>query len=491
MKNKIITSLMIIVLLVSFYACGKMDSFEGTFSCDLLFGELFSIQFNKDNTFVFASDLREPVSFSGRYTVVEDNKILFITENDIYDFMITQLNSMDLKYDSKKNLLYGNYDGTNIVFTSVSNKIDTSGRGVVAEGNAEKSDEIKVGDICTFGSYEQDNYTSNGKEDIEWIVLAKEEDKVLVISKYALDCQQYNTSYTNVTWEKCSLRTWLNDTFLNEAFSAEEQAQIQMTIVPAGTNPRYNTVPANATKDKVFLLSISEVEEYFADDNAQRCKCTQYANDNGADVNSKNYNCMWWLRSPGDTKDSAAFVYSFGAVAYQGDGATNYYYSVRPAMWISDDFCLEASDPQTSGHRKGKYTFVDFETAYSYLGRTVDETIVDLGSYLATDPNCLFFDCCPFKFEYSSKDGVWTDYPWESSDIIAGIRIDEKGVDFFCGLQCGDSIESALSKLTSAGYVDIKSYYNLVFFVTIDSYRYCQCAVKDGKIDWMRCCYEQ
>ena len=36
---------------------------------------------------------------------------------------------------------------------------------------------IKVGGTYKFGTYEQDNNTSNGKEDIEWLILAKEEDK--------------------------------------------------------------------------------------------------------------------------------------------------------------------------------------------------------------------------------------------------------------------------------------------------------------------------
>lgn len=70
-----------------------------------------------------------------------------------------------------------------------------------------------VGDYVVFGSYQQDSKTSNGKEDIAWLVLAKEDNKVLVISRYALDCQPYNTSYTDVTWENCSLRKSLNDTF--------------------------------------------------------------------------------------------------------------------------------------------------------------------------------------------------------------------------------------------------------------------------------------
>ncbi len=46
---------------------------------------------------------------------------------------------------------------------------------------------VEVGDVIYFGSYEQDNNLSNGKEEIEWIVLAKENRKALLISKYALD----------------------------------------------------------------------------------------------------------------------------------------------------------------------------------------------------------------------------------------------------------------------------------------------------------------
>lgn len=75
----------------------------------------------------------------------------------------------------------------------------------------------------SFGKYEQDNNTSNGKEKIEWLVLEVKDGKALVISKYALDCKPYNTSSTNVTWETCSLRNWLNNDFINSAFSATEK----------------------------------------------------------------------------------------------------------------------------------------------------------------------------------------------------------------------------------------------------------------------------
>lgn len=190
---------------------------------------------------------------------------------------------------------------------------------------------IKIGDTYTFGTYEQDNNTSNGKEAINWIVLEKDKMSLLLISDKALDCQQYNTSLTDTTWESCSLRKWLNGTFLNAAFSAEEQAQIQNTNVSADKNPEYSTNPGNATNDKVFLLSVTEAVKY---DSAIYCKPTDYAIANGADVDGFNGNCLWWLRSPGAYQNNAAYVYFYGDVYEYGDGVNGDHIAVRPALWI-------------------------------------------------------------------------------------------------------------------------------------------------------------
>ena len=193
----------------------------------------------------------------------------------------------------------------------------------------------KVGDIVYFGTYEQDNDTSNGKENIEWLVLAKENNRVLVISDKALDCQTYNSSITSVTWETCTLRKWLNNDFINAAFSDDEKAMIPTVTVSADKNPKYNTNPGNATKDKVFLLSIVEAEKYFSSDEARMCVPTEYAISNGA---SDSYtNCWWWLRSPGISQDLAASVYFDGDVHEYGNNVNCANLAVRPALWITID----------------------------------------------------------------------------------------------------------------------------------------------------------
>ena len=189
-----------------------------------------------------------------------------------------------------------------------------------------------VGDYVVFGSYEQDNNRSNGSEPIEWLVLDKKDDKILVISKYGLDCQRYNESDTNKTWEKCTLRPWLNDAFLKGAFSAEERALIPTVKVSADKNPYYSTSPGNNTKDKVFLLSINETIKYFSNDVERQCAPTAYAQAQGCNVD--NGFCWWWLRSPGSNLNHDAIVRNDGSVGIDGYYVTYDDNAVRPAMWI-------------------------------------------------------------------------------------------------------------------------------------------------------------
>ena len=252
------------------------------------------------------------------------NAAVALMNNKKYDEAITAFEAMDGYKDSE-------------------NRLENCYIGKYGEEKWNKIKNIKVGDTYTFGAYEQDNSTSNGKEAIEWTVLDKDGMSLLLISKQALDCQQYNTSYTDVTWESCSLRKWMNGTFLNKAFNAEEQAQIQNTTVSADKNPEYNTNPGNATTDKVFLLSINEVEKYFNSDEARKCAPTAYAKAQGA-YTSDSYKtasgaatCWWWLRSPGPYQDRAAHVRNDGSVYYSGHPVSDDADAVRPALWINLD----------------------------------------------------------------------------------------------------------------------------------------------------------
>ncbi|MCR5149734.1 MAG: DUF6273 domain-containing protein [Clostridiales bacterium] len=196
-----------------------------------------------------------------------------------------------------------------------------------------------VGDIVFFGEYEQDNNLLNGKENIEWRVLAKEENRLFLISEYALDCLQYNAEYSSVIWENCSLRTWLNDTFFKASFSEAEQGMIKITKVTADKDSGYSKESGKDTADKVFLLSTTEAEKYFSSNEDRKCVPTAYAVERGARAiggftKGDKVTCLWWLRSPGIYTNCAAVIYKSGGVYSYGFLVNYSHVCVRPALWI-------------------------------------------------------------------------------------------------------------------------------------------------------------
>ena len=245
------------------------------------------------------------------------------------------------KYDKAMALIdSGNYEAAYILLNGLNYK-DSNEKldSIRPQYNQNIINRAQVGDNVFFGSYEQDNNLANGKEDIEWIVLAREDEKVLLISKYALDFQPYNEIYSDITWENCTLRVFLNNTFLNEAFCAEEENIILRTKVTADYNPDYLRSPGNDTEDKVFLLSVREAKKYFGTDIGYQCQFTDYC-FNGRDKNRSEYDyydeyegtCFWWLRTPGCWWDDAAVVYDdVETIGTRVDFPNG---GVRPALWL-------------------------------------------------------------------------------------------------------------------------------------------------------------
>ena len=177
---------------------------------------------------------------------------------------------------------------------------------------------FKAGNSITLGNYPQTT-AGNDNTPIEWLVLENDGETALLISRYALDSKTYhNTMRGKITWEQCALRNWLNNEFYNRAFSTEEKQYILQSNVSADKNPKYSTNPGNATKDKVFLLSVVETNKYFKSDDARRCAPTDYAiqqwasTSNSCKVDGRK-TCWWWLRSPGEYSNYPALVNDAGS----------------------------------------------------------------------------------------------------------------------------------------------------------------------------------
>lgn len=258
------------------------------------------------------------------------------------------------KYQRATNLnAFGKYDEAYAIFVTLTGYKDVD--KLLAEDDnmiaAARDVKFTVGNYVTFGTYPQTK-AGNDATPIEWLVLARDGDKALLISCYGLDAQPYNTSIIDVTWETCTLRKWLNGTFYNKAFSSAEQAAILTTNVDNSKSQCYsawNTSGGNNTHDKVFLLSYAEANKYFGvtysgDINTKsRVAPTAYAIAQGAFRNSSKHvdstNTGWLLRSPGNGRGKAAVVFPIGSLGSIGVSYDSS--AVRPALWVN----LEADVP--------------------------------------------------------------------------------------------------------------------------------------------------
>lgn len=205
-----------------------------------------------------------------------------------------------------------------------------------AADETENASNYEIGDIVTYGGYEQDGFYSNGEETIEWIVIARDRDNhALLLSRYCLDALPYNEDGGDVTWEDSSIRVWLNGEFLESAFGGDPNGFICTTECKT-KDGRSGTDGGENTTDRIFLLAVDEVTQYFPKESSRRAPVTEYAKEQGAEYD-KNGNGWWWLRTPGKTQDMAAGVHTAGGVNYDGRDVDRTDLCIRPALWLDLD----------------------------------------------------------------------------------------------------------------------------------------------------------
>ncbi len=286
------------------------------------------------------------------------------------------------RYIEAQNLLAsGEYEAAEAAFLKLGDFKDSEEMVRAATTAYNRSKWAWNGNVITFGRYEQDNDASNGKENIEWIVLDVQEDRALLLSRYALDCKRYNSTRKDVSWETCTLRSWMNDSFLKEAFTPEEQELIPGLSVSADVNPKYGTDPGESTADQVFLLSITEVDRYLDSEEKTKCAPTEFAVSQGTElsytykVNGK-ATCWWWLRSPGNISRSAAGVSSGGAVDYIGNNVNIDHVAVRPALWVNLNNKLDQAISSAHISEDSKVVNTEEKGSFDTVG-----SIVNFGAY--------------------------------------------------------------------------------------------------------------
>ena len=268
-------------------------------------------------------------------------------------------------------------------------------------------------DCVYFGHYLQEDTNRDGKVDendekqpIKWRVLSVNGNDAFLMADQGLDCQPYNETYTDVTWETCTLRSWLNgydssnnvdekdyssNNFINIAFTAGERSAIQYSWVVNDDNPSYDTEGGNSTEDRVYLLSIEEAStaaygfnndfDGYSYNAAREMRPTTYAEKMRAYVASyAGYvgNGRWLLRSPGHLSNDASVVNEGGWGSKYGGSVDSFGGAVRPVLhlnlsntdcWsyagkVSSDKRKNIHDPQVAGDGTVTWDCVYFGNYY-------------------------------------------------------------------------------------------------------------------------------
>jgi len=195
--------------------------------------------------------------------------------------------------------------------------------------------EIQVGDRFAFGRYAPEGETE--KSPISWTVLAIEPERMLVLSEKILDMQPYHSSQEIIRWEDCDLRRWLNDNFLNSAFSESEQAQIwipEQLEDPMGDLLwrlfGMETVTA-AIQDRIFLLNGTDLDTYYPHEGLFYTGISTVGTE--AVERTAGSELCWWLRSSMREYPMAHIVSPCDSVGASRIDGSNHN-GVRPAMWI-------------------------------------------------------------------------------------------------------------------------------------------------------------
>lgn len=162
-----------------------------------------------------------------------------------------------------------------------------------------------VGTIVEFGGY-------------EWIILAKDDDKTMLVTKECVELKEFSANSYYSLWEECSLREWLNGKFY-DGFSEDEKLLIDSSAINTNSHLKLNQ---GNLYDKIFLLSVQEVVKYFTSDEQFIAKY------NGTPV-------KWWLRTPGMFGIMASTVDTSGKINTAGESITEELVGVRPALWLS------------------------------------------------------------------------------------------------------------------------------------------------------------
>jgi hypothetical protein len=200
---------------------------------------------------------------------------------------------------------------------------------------------VNIGDLIQFGSY-------------NWRVLDIQDGKALILSDMLIELHiPYHSDGGEITWERSSIRQYLNDTLYDSIFNDDERELFAEILLINNDNPWYGTDGGNDTTDRIFLLSIEEVVKYFGDSGQLHDRpiwdfgmasgiSDEYDSSRIAHFedfvqnNSLEHGVAWWLRSTGEDNNKAATISRGGSINIDGldVSLSEHNGGVRPALWL-------------------------------------------------------------------------------------------------------------------------------------------------------------
>jgi hypothetical protein len=213
------------------------------------------------------------------------------------------------------NFFETNCSNNGILNDSEASIFDIDNYNQISCKNVETHSDSNIGREITFGMISD--------VPLSWIIIAESEKYVLLISKYSVVQRPYNDELEFTTWERCSLRKWLNVDFYNSAFSEEEKERIILKKVVADVIKGHELNPGNNTIDKIHILNIREYQKLFNYENVWKCYVMP---------GKKLKQC--WLRNYGVDRRHAAFIGRSGSIHQGGSLVNSERNAVRPVIWI-------------------------------------------------------------------------------------------------------------------------------------------------------------
>ena len=263
-------------------------------------------------------------------------------------------------------------------------------------------------------------------ESLHWRVL--DQATGLVLCNSVIDAQPYNNLvysrnsqyYNDAAYSKtlneysaCSLRTWLNGSFYNASFTAEQKNKIKSTQLD-NSPVTFVSSSANgtATTDPVFVLSYNDVKNsayQFESDSNRKFYGTDYAKCQGVSIGSTTGHSDWWLRTPAAGTYNSMYVQYYGSPVQSNCKLYNAGVGVLPAITfksgiVNSPYSVSCSHSETAFFNNGdgthskKCAFCDLpldEPAPHRMGRNM--SVSNVGHYT---------DCpdCGVRFTYAHDD---------------------------------------------------------------------------------------